>query len=803
LKKHKRLFTDTLFHICKIFVILAVLCSTLVFPQSVRGDSYHRLDITVSSESVTSDGETELVPVITLKWPDNLSSSYRYYIERKKDLGSFSVISSLKASESDSSSDDEAAYTDDDSLADDHLYTYRISYRKSSSSSEDDTSVYTEEVSVVYQILTAPDSLTVTAVASDTLKLNWTYPEEAGNGTVIERKEDSDGEWVELETVSSGITSYSDTDLSSETEYFYRVKAKQKDHVYSVAYPEDGISKYTGLSTPGDLSGYALSPTQIYLTWTDSDDENAYTLQRKEAGYGDFSEVATLSEDTSSYIDTGLTSDTIYVYRIKAQNGSSTSEYSTECAVACVYVEKPTELTASLLSDSEVKLGWEDNSNDETAFEIWRKAGQKADWTKYASAYRNSDSFTDEDISAENTYYYKVRARISDSNAYSSFSNEAYAWVSTITPPSDLNYSISGSTMKLTWKDNSNNESGFAIESRTGVDGGWYTAAWPSANTTGTSISAPAKGDLYFYRVKAFDSTSSNAAGYSDEICVNTVIPDPPSDLMLVRVSYNQVKLVWTDNSNSESGFIVERKSGTLSSADFRQIATTKSNAGAYIDTGLSANVKYTYRVCATNSTGVSKYSNEEEIMAGNYITFSDITGLKWAKTGIESLAGRGVFKAAADGKFHPYEKITRGEFISVIVKAFNFKGTAVGSFHDVNPRHKYYTEIMTANKNGIADGENGYFYPDRLISRQDLAVFLVRALNAAGEPIPYHNASILEEYSDYGSISSYALGSFAALRGENLINGRKLADDKWLIAPLDNTTRAEAAVLVYRVLNR
>jgi len=81
--------------------------------------------------------------------------------------------------------------------------------------------------------------------------------------------------------------------------------------------------------------------------------------------------------------------------------------------------------------------------------------------------------------------------------------------------------------------------------------------------------------------------------------------------------------------------------------------------------------------------------------------------------------------------------------------------------------------------------------------------VFLVRALNAAGEPIPYHNASILEEYSDYGSISSYALGSFAALRGENLINGRKLADDKWLIAPLDNTTRAEAAVLVYRVLNR
>jgi hypothetical protein len=67
------------------------------------------------------------------------------------------------------------------------------------------------------------------------------------------------------------------------------------------------------------------------------------------------------------------------------------------------------------------------------------------------------------------------------------------------------------------------------------------------------------------------------------------------------------LQLSWIDNASNETGFIIERKTGT--SGTFAQIATVGANVNLYTDTGLTTGSIYCYRVQAYNSAGVSAYT--------------------------------------------------------------------------------------------------------------------------------------------------------------------------------------------------
>jgi hypothetical protein len=67
--------------------------------------------------------------------------------------------------------------------------------------------------------------------------------------------------------------------------------------------------------------------------------------------------------------------------------------------------------------------------------------------------------------------------------------------------------------------------------------------------------------------------------------------------------------LAWTDHSNNESGFKIERCQGN-SCTNFVQIAQVGPNVTTYNNTGLARNTRYRYRVRAFNTGGNSAYSN-------------------------------------------------------------------------------------------------------------------------------------------------------------------------------------------------
>ena len=63
-------------------------------------------------------------------------------------------------------------------------------------------------------------------------------------------------------------------------------------------------------------------------------------------------------------------------------------------------------------------------------------------------------------------------------------------------------------------------------------------------------------------------------------------------------VSDSQINLNWTDRSDNEKGFIIERR---ISSGSYAEIASLEPDTTAFADTGLLSGVTYSYRVKAYN----------------------------------------------------------------------------------------------------------------------------------------------------------------------------------------------------------
>src|SRR3989442_4574672 len=166
---------------------------------------------------------------------------------------------------------------------------------------------------------------------------------------------------------------------------------------------------------------------------------------------------------------------------------------------------------------------------------------------------------------------------------------------------------VSGSQINLTWSDNATNEDGFRIEQCQGAGcSAFVEIATVPANVTTYQDAGLTLGTSYSYQVRAY-----NAAGTSGYSNVATAIPNDvaaPANLTATGVSSSQVDLAWTDNSDNEDGFRIERCPGA-GCTNFAEIATVGANVTSYQNT-VGAAFTYNYRVRAYNVAGTSAYSN-------------------------------------------------------------------------------------------------------------------------------------------------------------------------------------------------
>lgn len=178
--------------------------------------------------------------------------------------------------------------------------------------------------------------------------------------------------------------------------------------------------------------------------------------------------------------------------------------------------------------------------------------------------------------------------------------------------------------------------------------------------------------------------------------------------------------------------------------------------------------------------------------------TFGDLAGVGWARKPIEVMASKGIIQGTGPDTFSPASNITRADYTVLLIRTLGLRAEFTDNFDDVKEDAYYYEAVGIAKKLGIAlgDGDNR-FNPEEPISRQDLMTLSARVLDKYMGLKLSDDIHVLDRFIDKGDIAEYALSGIATLVKEGLIVG---SDSR--ISPLANTTRAEAAVFLYRVYN-
>ena len=174
---------------------------------------------------------------------------------------------------------------------------------------------------------------------------------------------------------------------------------------------------------------------------------------------------------------------------------------------------------------------------------------------------------------------------------------------------------------------------------------------------------------------------------------------------------------------------------------------------------------------------------------------FTDIGG-SYAQKQILDLYARGVVSGKGKGLFDPHAPITRAEFVTMMERALGVQplNSPVPSFHDVSRDYWAYPYVQAGTALGIVSGTGpDVFQPMISVKRQEVAAFLVRALerNQAGRQAPGELP-----FADAAAISPWARLLVAEASRLGLMKGDAVG-----FRPLDPITRAETAVVLWRVL--
>jgi len=455
----------------------------------------------------------------------------------------------------------------------------------------------------VVQGLDAPTNLTATTVSSNRIDLAWTDNATNEAGFKIERS--SDGvSFAEVGLVSANTTSYAASNLSAATAYTFRVRAYNGPD-YSGYSNTASATTLPPPAAPSNLTATAVSSSRISLTWTDNaTNEAGFKLERSTDGLN-FTQLANLGANVTTYSNINLSAGTTYTYRIRAYEGPNNSDYSnTASATTQPAPAAPSNLIATAVSSSRINLTWKDNATNEAGFRIERST-DGVNFTQIGLVSANATSYAATNLSAATAYTFRVRAYDGPNN--SGYSNTASA--TTQPPPaapSNLTaIAVSSSRINLTWKDNATNEAGFKIERST--DGVNFTqVGLVSANWTSYAATNLSAATAYTFRVRAYDGP--NHSGYSNSASATTLAkPAAPSNLAAIAVSSSRINLAWTDNATNEAGFRIERSTDGV---HFTQVGLVAANTTSYAATKLSGATTYTFRVRAYNGSDYSAYSN-------------------------------------------------------------------------------------------------------------------------------------------------------------------------------------------------
>jgi FtsP/CotA-like multicopper oxidase with cupredoxin domain len=217
-------------------------------------------------------------------------------------------------------------------------------------------------------------------------------------------------------------------------------------------------------AAPTDLTAAVQAGPQVNLTWTDNaNNETGFVIQRSVDG-GAFTRIATPAANSTSYLDTNVTSGKVYEYQVAATNAAGTSAFAGPVTVDLTGAPPtaPTNLTADILAATQVGLAWTDNATNETGYVVERSATAGA-FVQIATLPADTVTYVDATVAASNTYSYRVIA----TNGAGPSGPSNVVSVSVTVPPAPTNLSAANITrtgFTLNWQYSATAPGGFEVQ---------------------------------------------------------------------------------------------------------------------------------------------------------------------------------------------------------------------------------------------------------------------------------------------------------------------------------------------------
>ncbi|MDB6026402.1 MAG: repeat-containing protein [Verrucomicrobiales bacterium] len=537
---------------------------------------------------------------INLAWTDNSANETGFVVARSTTSGGpYTDIVTLAAN---------TVSYNNTGLAEATTYYYVV--RASGAGGSSANSAQASATTLV-TIPSAPSGLTATAISASQINLAWTDNSTNETGFVVARSTTSGGPYTDIVTLAVNTVSYNNTGLTAATTYYYVVRASNAGGSSANSAQASATTLPTAPVAPSGLTATAISASQINLAWTDnSANETGFIVARSTTSGGLYTDIVTLAANTVGYNDTGLAATTTYYYVVRASNAGGSSANSAQASATTLVTipSAPSGLTATTISTTQINLAWTDNSSNEANFVVARSTIAGGPYTDIVTLGANVISYSNTGLAPSTTYYYVVRA----SNAGGTSANSARASATTLSPapaaPTGLiATTLSSSSIKLTWTDNSANEINFIV-ARSTISGGPYSdIATLGANIVSYTNTGLASSTTYYFVVRSSNGSGSSTNSTQASATTSVGAPAAPSGLIATALNGSQIKLTWTDNSANETGFIVAR--GTTSGGPYTDIATLAANTTVYTNSSLIPSTAYYYVVRSTNSGGASANS--------------------------------------------------------------------------------------------------------------------------------------------------------------------------------------------------
>ena len=335
----------------------------------------------------------------------------------------------------------------------------------------------------------APSGLTSTPISSGSIVLGWTDSNTGETGYQVQRKSgacSSSNVWNLVKTTAANAATYTDTGLSADTQYAYRVRATDGS-TYS-AYSKCSGAR-TGLAgtpeAPAGLKALSLSLNAVNLTWTHTGSNISGFRVFRRTGTGTWQLIKETAPSARSYRDTaaaGNSSSAGYAYYVKAFNAAGPSPATNTAAVPFI----PTSLLAVRALEG-VNLTWQDNSTNETGAQVQRREGTCSaggTWALVSTTLVNATQYNDKN--AAGPVAFRIRSMAKSAGRPYSYGYSMYSNCAEIDAGGQVQLPETG--QKTCY-----NDAGIAVScSGTGQDGALKKGiAWPATrfvSGTGTEI---------------------------------------------------------------------------------------------------------------------------------------------------------------------------------------------------------------------------------------------------------------------------------------------------------------------------